>query len=192
MTCQQGRWVLEGPPTLQGSSSVKKAKNFKVMGTALDSSTFDSNGRQVADATGLRLQDGRIRLFAFVNSTETLPGTLNATSTSKTGTRFAADATTPLPGIPAGQPRVISLGGDTVRLFYVAQGNINAALSTDSGLTFTDEGPVITTAQAGFEPGGITIIRHKGTWRAYFSNLEKPGERTKRIMRTATSSDMLN
>lgn len=192
MTCQQGRWVLEGPPPLQGSSSVKKAKNFKVIGTALDASTFDSNGRQVADATGLRLQDGRIRLFAFVNSTETLPGTLSATSTSKTGTRFAADATTPLPGIPAGQPRVISLGGDTLRLFYVAQGNINAALSTDNGLTFIDEGPVITTAQAGFEPGGISIIRHKGTWRAYFSNLEKPGERTTRVMRTATSSDMLN
>jgi hypothetical protein len=87
---------------------------------------------------------------------------------------------------------VVSLGGNKMRLFYVAAGNINAAISTDGGVTFTQEGPVISTEQAGFEPGGITVIRHKGKWRAYFSNLEKPGERATRVMRTATSSDMLN
>lgn len=41
-----------------------------------------------------------------------------------------------------------------MRLFYLEGGNINAAISSDGGVTFTKEGPVITTAQAGFEPGG--------------------------------------
>jgi len=206
MTCQQGRWVLEGPPPLgpgtpndpvnpgsrPASSSVKPAKNFRTIGTALDAATFNSDGKQVADATGIRLPNGKIRLFAFVNSTDSLPGTLSATSTNKAGTRFTADATPPLPGVAAGQPRVVSLGGNSMRLFYVAGGNINAAVSNDGGGSFSVEGPVITSAQAGFEPGGITVIRHKGKWRAYFSNLEKPGERETRVMRTATSSDMLN
>lgn len=201
MNCQGGRWVLEGPPPLGpgnapapaiASTSVKPWKKFRTIGTALDAATFNSDGKQVADATAVRLPNGKIRLFAFVNSTDSLPGTLAATSTNKAGTRFVADATEPLPGVAAGQPRVVSLGGDSMRLFYIAGGNINAAISRDSGRTFTDEGPVITTQQAGFEPGGITVIRHKGTWRAYFSNLEKPGERAERVMRTATSPDMLN
>jgi hypothetical protein len=51
-----------------------------------------------------------------------------------------------------------------MRLFYLASGSINAAISTDNGATFTVEGPVITTEQAGFEPGGITVIRHKSKW----------------------------
>lgn len=212
MNCQGGRWVLEGPPPsgpgagpsaspgqdpvspggAPGSSSVKALKNFRTIGTALDASTFDSDGRQVADATAIRLDNGKIRLFAFVNSSVSLPGTLSATSTNKRGTRFTADAQPPLPGVAAGQPRIVPLGGDSMRLFYVQGGNINSALSTDNGRTFTVEGPVITSDQAGFEPGGITVIRHKGKWRAYFSNLEKPGERTPRVMRTATSSNMLD
>lgn len=206
MTCNMGKWTLEGPPPNPGdpaapeapdqpstsSSSVKPAKNFRTVGTALTDATFGNDSGQVADATGIRLPNGRIRLFAFVNSTIEVPGTLSATATSKKGTSFAADATPPMPGVAAGQPRVVSLGGNKMRLFYVAAGSVNAAISTDGGLTFTQEGPVITTEQAGFEPGGITVIRHKGKWRAYFSNLEKPGERAPRVMRTATSSDMLN
>lgn len=199
------QWTLDDPPaspggdapaapgqTSQGSSSLKAAGNFTTVGTALTDATFDSDAGQVADATAIRLPNGKIRLFAFVNSTTSRPGTLSATSTSKTGRRFVADATPPLPDVAAGQPRVVSLGGKRMRLFYIAQGSIFAAISTDGGLTFSEEGPVITTEQAGFEPGGITVIRHKGKWRAYFSNLERPGERETRIMRTATSSDMLN
>ncbi len=192
MNCQGGKWVLEGPPPSQQSSSLKAAGNFRTLGVALDAATFSSDGRQVADATAIRLPSGKIRLFAFVNSSTSLPGVRSATSTNRRGTTFVNDGGDPLPGIAAGQPRVVSLGGKSMRLFYTAGGNINAAVSRDGGQTFTDEGPVITTAQAGFEPGGITIIRHKKTWRAYFSNLEKPGERTTRVMRTATSKDMLN
>lgn len=212
MTSEGPEWTLDGPEmtledplpspggdapaapgqTSQGSSSLKAAGNFRTVGTALTDATFGSDAGQVADATAIRLPNGKIRLFAFVNSTTSRPGTLSATSTSKTGRRFVADATPPLPDVAAGQPRVVSLGGKRMRLFYIAQGSIFAAISTDGGLTFTEEGPVITTEQAGFEPGGITVIRHKGKWRAYFSNLEKPGERAPRVMRTATSSDMLN
>lgn len=212
MTSEGPEWTLDGPEmtledpppspggdapaapgqTPQGSSSLKAAGNFRTVGTALTDATFGSDAGQVADATAIRLPNGKIRLFAFVNSTTSRPGTLSATSTSKTGRRFVADATPPLPDVAAGQPRVVSLGGKKMRLFYIAQGSIFAAISTDGGLTFTEEGPVITTEQAGFEPGGITVIRHKGKWRAYFSNLEKPGERAPRVMRTATSSDMLN
>ena len=192
MTCQGGRWVMEGPPPSQTGSSVTWAKNFKEIGTALDAKTFNSDGQQVADATAIRLPDGSIRLYAFVNTTSGLPGTKSATSTSRTGVTFTADPIDPLPGVAAGQPRVVSLGGDRMRLFYVAGGNINAALSEDGGETFVDEGPVITSDQAGFEPGGITVVQYKNKWRAYFSNLEKPGERAERVMRTATSNDMLN
>ncbi len=205
MTCNRGKWTLAGPPPSpggdapaapgqnpQGSSSLKAAGNFKTVGTALTDATFGSDAGQVADATAIRLPNGKIRLFAFVNSTTSRPGTLSATSTSTTGRRFVADATPPLPDVAAGQPRVVSLGGEKMRLFYIAQGSVFAAISTDGGVTFTEEGPVITTEQAGFEPGGITVIRHKGKWRAYFSNLERPGERETRVMRTATSTDMLN
>ena len=201
MTCRQSKWVLDGPmpqPEAPGTqqpaasvSTVKKANNFRTVGTVLSDSTFGSTAKQVADASAVRLPNGRIKLFAFVNSTDTLPGTLSATSTSRTGRSFVADLRPPLSGIAAGQPRVISLGGERMRLFYLASGSINAAISTDNGATFTVEGPVITTEQAGFEPGGITVIRHKSKWRAYFSNLEKPGERAPRVMRTATSSNML-
>jgi len=79
-----------------------------------------------------------------------------------------------------------------MRLFYLSNGSINAARSIDGGVTFTDEGAVITTAQAGFEPGGLTVIRQRGTYRGYFSNLEKPGVHAQRVIRTATSPDMLN
>lgn len=192
MSCEGGKWVLDGPPPSQQTSSLKAAGNFRTVGVALDAATFASDGRQVADATAIRLPNGKIRLFAFVNSSTTLPGVKSATSANRKGTTFVSDGGDPLPGMAAGQPRVVSLGGKSMRLFYTSNGNINAAISRDGGETFVDEGPVITTAQAGFEPGGITVIRHKGKWRAYFSNLEKPGERTTRVMRTATSKDMLN
>lgn len=174
MTCRQSKWVLDGPMPQPGdpgtqqpatsTSTVKKANNFRTVGTVLSDSTFGSTAKQVADASAVRLSNGRIKLFAFVNSTDTLPGTLSATSTSRTGRSFVADLRPPLPGIAAGQPRVISLGGKSMRLFYLASGSINAAISTDNGATFTVEGPVITTEQAGFEPGGITVIRHKSKW----------------------------
>lgn len=203
VTCTNGTWQpSSGPesipttpspstpsPTPPGSgiSPVKAWKAFMTIGTALSPSTFASDGQQVADVTAVRLSDGRIRLFAYVNG----EGVRTATSTNAKGTSFVADATLPIPWTMAGQSRVVSLGGDRIRLFYTAGGAINAAISTDGGLTFTDEGAVITESQAGFEPGGLTVVRHKGVWRGYFSNLEKPGEHATRIIRTATSTDML-
>ena len=189
--CTGGTWQpSQETPTSgsTGASTVKQAKNFKAIGTALSPSTFNSPDKQVADVTAIRLPNGNVKLFVYVAN----QFIRSATSTDKTGTSFVADPTSILSGTAAGQPRVVSLGGSSMRLFYLEGGNINAAISNDGGVTFTKEGPVITTAQAGFEPGGLTVIKQGGGYRGYFSNLEKPGERAFRVMRTATSKDMIN
>ncbi len=191
--CLNGTWApsQKQPASASaagGASSVKAIKNFTTLGPALTQTTFNTTTQQVADASAVRLADGRVRIYAWVNPV----GVRSATSTDAAGTNFIADASIPIPWTMAGQPRIVPLTGTTFRLFTVYGGNINAAISTDSGVTFTDEGPVITSAQAGFEPGGLTVVKQGRGYRAYFSNLEKPGERAERVMRTATSTDMLN
>lgn len=183
-----GGGTTTSTPAASGGQSVKPLKGITPIGIALSATTFGSSKGQVADASAIRLPDGRVRLFAFVAD----EGVRSATSTTSSGLTFVADPGKPIPWAMAGQPRVVSLGGNSVRLFYLSSGSINAARSSDGGLTFTDEGPVITTEQAGFEPGGITLVKHRGVYRGYLSNLEKPGVSATRVMRTATSSDMLN
>jgi len=163
------------------------ARIFKPVGVVESQATFGSSSKQVADPSALRLADGRIRLYSWVAPT----GLRSATSTDASGLRFVADPSIPLSTM-AGQPRIVRLDGSTVRLFFTSSGGVSSAISHDNGLTFTDEGTVITTAQAGFEPGVITVIRQGGNYRAYFSNLEKPGVHAERIMKTATSPDMLH
>lgn len=176
------------PPTA-GGTTVKPVKpKWTTAGTVLSAATFGSSKGQVADPSAIRLPNGKIRVFAFVAD----EGVRSAISTTSGGTSFTADATKPIPWAMAGQPRAVPLGGNSMRLFYLSNGSINAARSSDGGLTFTDEGPVITTEQAGFEPGGLTVIKQRGIYRGYFSNLEKPGVSATRVMRTATSPDMLN
>ena len=180
----------EGKPA-GGATTAKTLGNFKTLGVALSQATFGSSGRQVADATAWRMPDGRVRLFAFVNE-GAKPGLRVATSTSASGTTFVGEASIPFPDIAVGQPRAWALGGNALRLFYVQAGNIDTAVSQDGGLTWLKEGSVLTTAEAGFEPGVISVVKHKGQYRAYFSNLEKPGERAARIMKTATSPDLIH
>ncbi|MDP1876789.1 MAG: hypothetical protein Q8M17_04415 [Actinomycetota bacterium] len=201
LVCTNGVWQasstpppppLGTPPAGAGAGSTAKvAKIFKPVGTALSQDTFGSTGKQVADATAFRLPDGRVRIFAFVNVTTGLPGLRSATSTTKAGTSFVSDGTDPFPGTPVGQPRAFPLGGNSLRLFFAEAGTVQTAVSSDGGVTFTRQGPVITTEQAGFEPGVISVIKHKGVYRAYFSNLEKPGVHAERVMRTATSTDLM-
>ncbi len=197
--CVNGTWAPSsapngpstGPttPPTSTSTTVKPVKPaWKILGTALSATTFGSSKGQVADPSAIRLPNGKVRVFAFVAD----EGVRSALSTTSAGTTFVADPTKPIPWTMAGQPRIVPLGGNAMRLFYLSNGSINAARSTDGGLTFTDEGAVITTAQAGFEPGGLTVIKQRGTYRGYFSNLEKPGVSAPRVMRTATSTDMLN
>jgi hypothetical protein len=176
-----------GPTTPgSGAAPIPTAAIFTKVGIALTPATFASSNGQVADVTAVRLADGRIRLYAFVAK----EGVHSAVSTSAAGTSFTAEAGQRITFAPGGQTRAYVLADGRVRLFYTGNGAINSAISTD-GLTFTDEGPRITTAAAGFEPGGISIVKFKGGYRAYFSNLEKPGVRADRITRTATSPDML-
>ncbi|MDO9486198.1 MAG: hypothetical protein Q7K25_09095, partial [Actinomycetota bacterium] len=118
-------------------------------------------------------------------------GLRSDTSSDATGLKFVAEPTFPLPTM-AGQPRVVRVGPSAVRLFTTNAGGVSSAISQDNGLTFVDEGVVLTTAQAGFEPGVISVIKQGKLYRAYFSNLEKPGVHAERIMKTATSPDMLH
>lgn len=174
------------PPTTPGKTAAV-AKIFKPIGAVESQVTFGSSSKQVADPSALRLADGRIRLYSWV-----APGGLrSATSTDATGLKFVADPTIPLSTM-AGQPRVIRIDAATVRLFFTSAGGVNSAISHDNGLTFADEGVVLSTAQAGFEPGVITVIKQGAQYRAYFSNLEKPGVHADRVMKTATSPDMLH
>lgn len=169
-----------------GASTVKSAAIFSTVGVALSDDTFGTGGKQVADVTAVRLTDGRIRLYAFVKP----DGIRSAISTDATGTTFVAEPGRRITWAPGGQTRAYVLDDGRVRLFYLDGGSIKSAVSSD-GLAFTDEGVRITTADAGFEPGAISIVKHGSGYRAYFSNLEKPGVHAERIARTATSPDML-
>lgn len=178
------------PPVNSPAAPVKAAavaKIFKPVGAVQSQATFASSSKQVADPSALRLADGRIRLYSWVAPS----GLRSATSTDATGLHFVVDPSIPLPTM-AGQPRVVRVDATTVRLFSTGAGGVNSAISHDSGLTFTDEGAVLSAAQAGFEPGVVTVIKQGRQYRAYFSNLEKPGVRADRIMKTATSPDMLH
>jgi hypothetical protein len=174
------------PGSPGGASTVKEAAIFTAVGIALSEDTFGTGGKQVADVTAVRLTDGRIRLYAFVKP----DGIRSAISTDATGTSFVAEPGRRITWAPGGQTRAYVLDDGRVRLFYLDGGSIKSAVSSD-GLAFTDEGVRITTADAGFEPGGISIVKHGSGYRAYFSNLEKPGVQAERITRTATSADML-
>jgi hypothetical protein len=178
-----------GSPTQAGASTstVKTAAIFTKLGVALSAETFSSTGNQVADVTAVRLADGRVRLYAFVGPT----GIQSAISTDATGTKFVAEPGRRITWAPGGQTRAYALPDGRVRLFYLDSGSIKSAISGD-GLTFVDEGVRITSAEAGFEPGGLSVVKVNGGYRGYFSNLEKPGVHAPRIARTATSPDMLN
>ena len=174
-------------PPRTPAASAAVAKIFKPAGVVESQATFGSASKQVADPSALLLPDGRIRLYSWVAPT----GLRSATSTDSTGMKFVADPTIPLATM-AGQPRVVRIDSTTVRLFFTGAGGVSAAISHDNGLTFSDEGVVLSHEQAGFEPGVITVIKQGKQYRAYFSNLEKPGVRVDRIMKTATSSDMMH
>lgn len=175
-----------GAGPTSGTNTMKAAAIFTKIGTALSQETFGSTGKQVADVTAVRLADGRIRLYAFVSP----DGVRSAISTDATGTKFTAEPDRRLTFSPGGQTRAYVLDDGRVRLFYTDGGAIKSAISSD-GLAFTDEGVRITQAQAGFEPGGISVVKFGSGYRAYFSNLEKPGVHAERVTRTATSPDML-
>ena len=168
------------------STTVKTSAIFKRVGVALTDATFGVSSKQVSDVTAIRLANGRVRLYAFVSP----DGLRSATSTNATGTSFVADPGLRIGWAPGGQPRAYALADGRVRLFYLDGGAIKSAISKD-GLTFTDEGVRISSADAGFEPGGISVVKVGSGYRAYFSNLEKPGVKADRITKTATSPDML-
>jgi hypothetical protein len=187
--CVSGKWQPSAggaTPAKPSTTTVKAAAIFTKVGVALSQDTFSSTGKQVADVTGLRLADGRVRLYAFVGP----EGIRSAISTDASATSFVAEPGRRITWAPGGQTRAYLLDDGRTRLFYLDSGSIKSAISSD-GLSFADEGVRITSADAGFEPGGISVVKVAGGYRGYFSNLEKPGVHAERIARTATSPDML-
>jgi hypothetical protein len=188
--CVGGTWKPyagsgPGQPSAPATSTVKAAAIFTPIGAALSTDTFPG-ATQVADVTGVRLADGRVRLYAWVS-----PGGIrSAVSTDASGTSFVAEPGLRITWAPGGQTRAYVLDDGRVRLFYLDGGNIKSAVSSD-GLTFVDEGVRISSAAAGFEPGGLSVVKVGAGYRGYFSVLERPGVREERIARTATSPDML-
>lgn len=151
-------------------------------------------GQVLADASAVRLDDGRVRLYMFAQAR----GIVSAISLTTEGVTFLPEAGTRLPD-GSGMPRVVSRSDGGWRIFYISGGGIRSAVSTD-GLTFTPEaGFRITAEAAGFSSttagatSGATLTRlSDGRYRMYFSDLPRPGDPPggHRIM-SAVSTDQL-
>ncbi|MBM3779284.1 MAG: hypothetical protein FJW23_13790 [Acidimicrobiia bacterium] len=166
-------------------------------------------GQPVADATAVRLADGRVRLYAFAQGL----GIVSAVSLTPAGVSFVAEPGVRLPD-GSGMPRAVVLADGRVRLFYTSGNGIRSATSLD-GLTFVDEsGFRLTAVDAGFAqaaspvpgapssamPGaadgatsGPTIVPlADGRFRMYFSDLPRPGGTPGgHLVKSAVSIDQL-
>jgi hypothetical protein len=163
---------------------------FTSLGRILVPADFGVTMGPVADATAIQLTDGRVRLYLFAQG----QGTRSAISTDATGTSFTAEPGVRSNGPAWGQPRILRLSDGRVRLYYFAGDGIRSATSTD-GLIFVDDpGIRIAKATLGYEPGAPTIVAMAGGGhRAYFSDLERPGQPPGgHYIRSATSTDLLN
>jgi hypothetical protein len=139
-----------------------------------------------ADATVIRLTDGRWRMYMFANSAY-------RSAISSDGLSFAME-----PGFRMregnGQSRAWRLDDGRIRLYFSSNG-IGSAVSSDDGTTFVEEsGTRLSVGAAGMSAlTGPGIIRMpSGLYRMYFSDLPIPGEGVKpHMIKSATSSDLL-
>ena len=145
-----------------------------------------------ADMSGATLPDGRVRLYAFVNSGQVGHGDIRS-AISPDGIHFTVE-----PGIrvSGGQARVVPLDGGGWRLFFTAAEGIDSATSSD-GLNFVrDPGTRITYAQAGVMSMTVgSVVRVTGSgYRMYFSSAPAFGgdqPRQPDYIVSATSTDLL-
>ncbi|MDA1095371.1 MAG: M4 family metallopeptidase [Acidobacteria bacterium] len=147
-----------------------------------------SAAQTFADATVIRLNDGRWRMYVFAN-------TAYGSAISPDGLSFTMEAGFRLPE-GSGQSRAIRLDDGRIRMFFSTSSGLNSAVSTDDGTTFTIEaGTRLSSGAAGMS--GLTgpgIVRTTGgLYRMYFSDLPIPGEGVKpHQIKSATSRDLLN
>jgi len=181
-----------GPPLFPG------AEGFEDLGRILSPTDFGlPAGTIIGDPTGVLLPDGRIRLFVYVENR----GVWRAISTDATGTRFQVegacqlipDAGTNTMGIPWGEPRVVPIPGG-LRMFYMQDGGIASATSTDHIVWRQEPGLRITPQRAGVTATttGSVVALAGGGYRIYFSSLRSSPTGPATAMKSATSADMLN
>lgn len=157
-------------------------------GTRITAAQAGQTASQVfADATVIRLTDGRWRMFMFAN-------TAYRGAISSDGLSFTME-----PGFKmregAGQSRAFRLDDGRIRMFFSSNG-IMSAISTDEGASFTEEsGFRLTASAAGMSAvtgPGVVKLRN-GTYKMYFSTLPIPGEGIKaHYIRSASSTDTLS
>jgi hypothetical protein len=151
-------------------------------------------GAVLADTSGVRLADGRVRLYTFAQGR----GIVSAVSLTTEGLTFVPEAGARLPD-GSGMPRVVALPDGRIRLFFTSGDGIRSAISAD-GLAFTVEpGFRLTAEAAGFSgtnvratSGATVTTLADGRFRMYFSDLPRPGDPPgHHLVKSAISTDML-
>ena len=157
---------------------------------ALNPTIMDSPvGQPVADVSMVRLDDGTIRAFLFVQTKG-----LEAADSHDGGKTFARVGSVFGSDNGYGFPRVVKLDDGRLRL-YSANGGSIACLISDNGLNFTlEKTTCINNAPYGTSITGPGIVRLKdGTYRAFFSDhVMAGGGPSPHQIFSATSPDGLN
>ena len=142
----------------------------------------------LADTSTIQLTDGRWRMYVFV-------GGQVRSAISSDGLSFSMEPGSRLPE-GYGQPRVIRLNDEQLRIFASGVDGIRSAISQDDGMTFTSEDSNRVNASSfGLTEltGPSNIVRTSdGRWRMYFSDLPRPGQLLAHSIYSASSSDLLN
>ena len=186
-----------GTPT-PAATVAPASGSFLDLGLVLSPTNFGRpSGSIIGDPTGVLLPDGRIRLFIYVES----QGVSSAISTDATGTAFSVegrctlipDTATNTMGVGWGEPRVVPIASG-LRMFYLQDGGIASATSTDHVIWRQEPGLRITPAQAGLPATttGSVVALARGGYRMYFSELRHNPTNPATPMKSATSLDQIS
>lgn len=196
-TSTQTSATAQPSATAATTATPSSGSGFVDFGRVLTPTDFGRpSGSIIGDPTGVLLQDGRIRLFVYVEG----QGVWRALSTDAEGTVFRVegacalipDAATNTMGTPWGEPRVVVIPGG-LRMFYMQDRGIASATSTDHVTWRQESGLRITASQAGVRATttGSVVPLSGGGYRMYFSELRDNPSNPATPMKSATSSDQL-
>lgn len=202
IACGGGATATSAPTQAAGTPTpaatlVPMSSSFLDLGLVLNPTDFGRpSGSIIGDPTGVLLADGRIRLFIYVEA----QGVSSAISTDATGTAFRVegrctlipDTGTNTMGIGWGEPRVVPIASG-LRMFYLQDGGIASATSSDHIIWRQEPGLRITAAQAGVQATttGSVVALARGGYRMYFSALRHNPTDPATPMKSATSSDQI-